>query len=337
MDIFNGNSKLEEAIFTGMDYALWSRHDINSPFTPFMMLFKDGKRKLTRVVADGDPNAVFEKMLREDKETYDQVVMCLEGRVPVGNEKQDAIIVKGFDTSEATGLLFAQRFRGIESGAPFEKLGNIALYSKEEKLPVKLVPRKTNKEVEEPYISGMVVSTDDNMVRRIIIAGHDNASYLAPRLFDAVLNILDKKEDNFSGNFEIKFVPGTLKNDDLTQFILRQTHQQITTHRETLAWEKQFNRKVKVSFNFDENGKVAEAVKPASDKPADTTNKYSGLAEEELNEEFHRIVSIPNARTNITALTEMAALMKEYKTRGLELPGVGASRPKGKKWWEFWK
>ena len=49
MDFFQGNQKLEEAIFTGLDYALFSKQDLEDAFTPFMMLHKDGNSRLVRV------------------------------------------------------------------------------------------------------------------------------------------------------------------------------------------------------------------------------------------------------------------------------------------------
>ncbi len=69
-----------------------------------------------------------------------------------------------------------------------------------------------------------------------------------------------------------------------------------------------------------------------------SSKDYSNFTEDELFCEFDRILSIPNASTNVTALIEMSALMKEYKSRGLELPDTN-SRPVGKvkKWWQFWK
>ena len=67
--------------------------------------------------------------------------------------------------------------------------------------------------------------------------------------------------------------------------------------------------------------------------------KYSSYSVEELNNEYHRIVSIPNARTNISALTDMTELMAEYEKRGLEMPNKkSGSKPKdqNKPWWKFW-
>jgi len=250
MDLFNENKRLEEAVFTGMNHALWSRHDIDGPFTPFMMLHKDGQKKLVRLVANGDPNEMFEKMLADDKETYDQIVMCYEGRVTHDGQKYDAVIVKGFDTSEPKGLLFVQRFRGIESGSPFEKFGNPALYGKDEKLPVPLTARTTNKSIEEPYFQSMLVKLDNGLNKWVIVLAHDNHSTLSNMIFDATLNILDQQKPDFSGEIEARFAPGSIEKDEFSQFIFSQLNQQIQKRPEVLAWEQRFGRSIILSFFF---------------------------------------------------------------------------------------
>ncbi len=56
-----------------MDYALYSRHDISDTFMPFMMLYKDGKKKLIRLAFEGDPNIAFLESLNKEQETFDQI------------------------------------------------------------------------------------------------------------------------------------------------------------------------------------------------------------------------------------------------------------------------
>ena len=122
MDIFEGNQQLEAVIFEGLDYALYSRHDISDTFVPFIMLHQGPEKRLIRLAVGGDPNAAFEEWLGKSGETYDYIVFCCEGRIPHGDTKHDAVIVKGFDTSLPQGFLFGQRFQGIESGGKFKKV-----------------------------------------------------------------------------------------------------------------------------------------------------------------------------------------------------------------------
>ncbi|MCB0632366.1 MAG: hypothetical protein R2824_20710 [Saprospiraceae bacterium] len=341
MNIFQGNQKLEEVIFTGLDYALFSRHDLDDAFTPFMMLHKDGKSKLVRVVADGNPMDSFENMLKKDNEQYDQIVMCLEGRVPHNGEKQDAIFVKGFDTSQENGLMFMQRFRGKESGQSFQKLGNVTLIGNKEVLPVPLVNKDSSKTIEEPYLSGMTLKEESGEISRKIFAGHQNSSYLANQLFNAVLNILNKNEPNFSGKLSFNFVPNTIKLGPFTEFIFNQLVSDLKNNPTVKNWESTHGKSLKIELEYNENEVVQEKKvepkkneKSTSDKP-----NYSSLTNNELNKEYYRIISIPNGRTNISALTAMTELMAEYEKRGIEMPNSKKKqnrRKDDKPWWKFW-
>ena len=341
MDIFQGNQKLEEVIFTGLDYALFSRHDLDDAFTPFMMLYKDGNSKLVRVVADGNPMELFESMLKKDNEQYDQIVMCLEGRVLHNGEKQDAIIVKGFDTSQENGLLFVQRFRGIESGQPFQKLGNAALVSNKEALPVSFVSRASNKTIEEPYLSGIILKNESGEISREIFAGHQNSSFLANRLFDTVLNILDENEPDFSGKLAFNFVPDTIKLGTFTEFIFNQLVSDLKNNSIVKNWETVHGKSLSIELKYNEKAGVRDEKIQAgeNEKPELKRSNYSSLTKDELDNEYYRIISMPNARANISALTDMTELMAEYKKRGIGMPDSEKKQMPGKEnkpWWKFW-
>ncbi len=342
MDVFQGNQKLEEVIFTGLDYALYSRYDLHDAFTPFMMLHKNGVSKLLRVVAQGDPMSAFAKALQQENEQYDQVVMCVEARVPHNGEKQDAIVVKGFDTSQPQGLMFIQRFRGKESGHSFQKLGNPALVSTQEELPVPLVARNSNKSVEATFLSQIVKKETSGETSREIFAGHDNPSFLASRLFDTVLNILDKNEPEFSGQLNFNFVPDTMELGGFTTFIFEQLVQDLKSNPAVQNWELAHQKKLSIQLKFNKGetsaGSTSNPVTPET--PTETTpatSKYASFSVEELHQEFYRLVSIPNARTNIEALSAMAELIEEYERRGIEMPKPGSRPAEPKKpWWKIW-
>ncbi len=251
MDIFEGNKKLEAAIFQALDYALYTRHAIGEPFIPVLMLYTGEEIQRIRLAGRGDPNDLFEEKLRNSVESYDYIVWCCEGKVPHGGTKQDAVLVKGFDTSLPQGFLFAQRFQGIETGGRFKKLGNPALLSKTEPLPVPLVSRADEEEFEEPFISGMVIKDPDGRVSRVVIAGHYSASVLSPLLFDAVIGTLREAEPNFSGQYTFNFVPDTLQDNPLNQFILQQLFQDLQDHATVQQWESRSKRKLQITLEFN--------------------------------------------------------------------------------------
>jgi hypothetical protein len=93
-----------------------------------------------------------------------------------------------------------------------------------------------------------------------------------------------------------------------------------------------------IKLFFFHNGKQIAPKIDSSKANESSSVDYSKFSEQELNNEFYTIVSIPNARTNIEALTRMSNLMKEFKARGLELPGNKPTPSTNeKKWWQFWK
>lgn len=49
--------------------------------------------------------------------------------------------------------------------------------------------------------------------------------------------------------------------------------------------------------------------------------QYAEYTTNQLKQEYTDVISIPNARTNIGALTRMSALIVEYEKRGLPMPG----------------
>ncbi|MFN8394132.1 MAG: hypothetical protein U0176_05595 [Bacteroidia bacterium] len=276
MDIFNGNKKLEEVIFDALDYALYSRHDIRDVFVPFMVLHSGGERRLVRLVGGGDPNAGFEQMLRGMTESYDFIATCCEGRMTHGDTKQDAIFVKGFDTSLPEGFLFGQRFQGIESGGPFRKLGNPALLSKTEPLPVPLVARDEDEEYDEPYVSGMVVKAPHGSTKRVIVASHTSASVLSPALFDFVVQAISKAEPDFSGEFLFNFVPDSLKNDGLNRFILDMLHQDLLEFLAVKAWESKTGHRLQISLEFNDGKGEIKLARTGGNKSGGASGGSSG-------------------------------------------------------------
>lgn len=117
--------------------------------------------------------------------------------------------------------------------------------------------------------------------------------------------------------------------------------------------------------------KEKEQVMPLrEDKPLSKDNPYIEFTLQDLDNEFYRLASIPNARTNIDALTKMTFLIEMYDQYSTDVPTRRNQAPKEvpkassntpapkpslnqgvtksvkssktppastKKWWEFWK
>jgi hypothetical protein len=106
--------------------------------------------------------------------------------------------------------------------------------------------------------------------------------------------------------------------------------------------------------------KEKEQVMPLrEDKMLSKDNPYIEFTLQDLDNEFYRLASIPNARTNIDALTKMTFLIEMYDQYSTDVPTRRNQTPKTapqpsapvakpvverktspsstKKWWEFWK
>ncbi|NMM47453.1 hypothetical protein [Marinigracilibium pacificum] len=82
-------------------------------------------------------------------------------------------------------------------------------------------------------------------------------------------------------------------------------------------------KKYKVSLgkpiNKQENQESEKPNVGSKEHQAEIETKYRQFTNEQLQAEFIRILSIPNARTNVQCLVEVAALMTISKERGIDL------------------
>lgn len=62
---------------------------------------------------------------------------------------------------------------------------------------------------------------------------------------------------------------------------------------------------------------------------AQLKQQYEKMNATQLNEEFMKIASIPNARTNIEALTKLTVLMPIFEERGISLPTASRAASSG--------
>lgn len=82
------------------------------------------------------------------------------------------------------------------------------------------------------------------------------------------------------------------------------------------------------ALNEADYQKVIERIESELGKVSEESikEKYEQCSKEELDDEFNRITSIPNARIKIFALQRMSQLIAEYEKRGIQMPNA-----KGKK------
>ncbi|GGH56733.1 hypothetical protein HNQ91_000066 [Filimonas zeae] len=250
MDIFSGNKQLEAAVFTGIDRALFSRHNITGSIMPEILVFKSGHIIRQIPAATQDPNTFIDDFLRKADTDFEQVVIYMEGQVNGGDErKHDAMLVKAFDHAMPNGLLVGHRFIPLESGQPFARLGRPALL---DNIPMPVpVAARTIAEPRAPYMSGLTAENENGSTRKVITAGHTNPSMLANELKIYAREILKETDSTFSGEIEIMLVPGIFTMDNFVTWLFNELITRIKEEPAVIRWERANNKQVQVTIQLN--------------------------------------------------------------------------------------
>jgi|GEM_PF-2636022 len=348
MDIFNGNRKLEEAVMYSIDWGVFLRHNLDGPIAPFMYLF-NGEEKQTRVLmTDGDPVEYAKRVLAKEEKPFQQFVIGMEGYLrDENNERVDSIIVQGFDKTQEKGVALGQMFEPKEKNGTFKKIEKVIFLGSPE-LPLGIEKLDNpNYSVEEIGFNAMALKFGE-LTQYLAFFTHANPSVIANTMKRFLRSkIMDSNADSLSGRFELQVTPGMINYDDFLKFLVLNAVEEERKSPHGIEWEKRTGRQILLNVKHGdkeyltefENKKKESNEKPKSEELKNEEAKYSSFTVEELNNEYNRIISIPNARTNISALTDMTELMSEYEKRGLEMPNKkSVSKPKkqDKPWWKFW-
>lgn len=348
MDIFNGNRRLEEAIMYSLDWGVFLRHNLNEQIAPFMYLFNGEEIQKRALITDGDPVEYAKRILEKEEKTFQQFVVGMEGYLIDDNDKKiDSIIVQGFDKTQEKGVALGQMFEPKEKNGTFKKIDKITFLGNPE-LPLKIVKMDNpDYSVEEIGIHSIVVKREE-LTRYFAFFTHANPSVVANAMKRFLRSkIADNGSDSLSGQFEFQVTPNTIHQDDFLKFLTLYAIEEEKNSPYAMAWQERTGRKIKVNIKHGDKEyltefqteKSASQEKQQPEAPAKSDSKYATATVEELNNAFNRIVSIPNARTNIAALTDMAELIAEYEKRGIEMPNARAdAKPiqQNKPWWKFW-
>lgn len=360
MDIFDGNRKLEEAVMYAIDWGVFLRHDLDGPIAPFMYLF-NGEEMQVRVLMTGDnPIDYAMKVLAKEEKPYQQFVIGMEGYLKDNqDQKIDSIIVQGFDKTQEKGVILGQMFKPKEKKGTFEKIARVTYLGSPE-LPIDLeTVDHPDYSIQEPGFNAMALKSGD-LTQYMAFITHDNPSVVANTMRRFLQSKLaDSDSADLSGKFELVVTPGSITNDKFLKFLVLNAVEEERSSVHAIEWQNNTGRDILFNIKygdevylteFQEGDKTSKSIEATPTDPSDT--KYATLTDQELRAEFDRITSIPNARTNISALTDMTDLMAEYEYRGMQLPDSKSpslgmhrhthnprqQRPTGQKkpWWKFW-
>lgn len=247
MDIFGGNKQLEAAVFTGIDMALFSRHNTTNTITPAILVFKGGQITHQLVGSVKDPNAFMDNFLQKPEVDFEQVAIYMEGQVSGGDDrKHDAMLVKAFDRSMPSGLLVGQRFVPMESGQPFSRLGRPALFDNSLPMPLPVIERKTP-DPDAPYVSSLVVDEADGSKRSVITAGHSNPSMLANELKVHARDLVKEADERFSGKIEIRLMPDMFTVGSFETWLFNELITRIKEEPAVTRWERTSKKQLQIT------------------------------------------------------------------------------------------
>lgn len=285
----------------------------------------------------GDPMEDAKKILTTEDKPFQQFIIGFEGYLRnEKGERIDAIIVNGFDITQEKGTSLAQMFLPLEKGG-FKKIDKVNFLGN----PDLIIPIKKNENtdysVDEIGFNAIAFKDKgDSLTKYLAVFTHDNPSIIA----NTIKRFLRSKfsSDNsseLSGEFDIEIPDNCVKNFELLSFVVKNAIQEELSETETKKWSKKYNRKVKITAKY--NNKI---IFQTENEKIDKSNNLSNYSISELDKTFAEILKIPNARTNIEALTRMADLLEEYKKRNVETPDKRvqkiSSNKKNNKWWKFW-
>lgn len=348
MDIFNGNRKLEEAVMYAMDWGVFLRSGIEEPLMPFMYLFHGEERQTRVLMTEGDPIEYALKVLEKEEKPFQQFVIGMEGYLRnEENERVDSIIVQGFDKTQEKGVILGQMFEPKEKNGIFKKIDKVAFLGSPP-LPIALEQiDNPNYAVEDVGFNAMALKFGE-LTKYLAFFTHANPSVVANAMKRFVRSKLtDDKAESLSGRFELQVTPGLIPHDAFLKYLVLNAMEEERKSPHAIDWEQKTGRKILLNIKHGDTNYLTEFdttknesnATSAQEQATDEPPNYASLTNEELSKEHNRILSIPNARTNIAALTAMAALIEEYENRGMEMPGKKqAPKPKkqSKPWWKFW-
>ena len=327
MNIFNGNPRLQELAMHALDWGLFRRHDTDSGLAPFIFLQKDNEISIRVLMTDGNPVDYAKRVLAQEEESYDQFAICFEGYLRNEDNSKtrvDAILVQTYDITQDKGVILAQAFNPKENGG-FRKIDKMTFLGHTDLIVDKRINPTVDYSVEAPAVTGFSLKGDaDGKLKYVAAVVHEKPSVVANEIkFYLRDSFSGEKRKNISGQFELNILQVADKNVDFLTFLVANAINEELESDSAKSWKQETGRTVNIIVKRGDTTIYEPRTPPAAPKEIPA---YEQCTDKQLYDEFYRITSMPDARTNITALTQMAALKKEFKFRGLELPGSPNSK-----------
>lgn len=308
-----------------LDWGLFQRHNTDSGLTPFIFLQKDKEISIRVLMTDGNPVDYAKRVLAKEEVNYDQFAICFEGYLrndDNSNTRVDAILVQTYDITQDKGVILAQAFNPKENGG-FRKIDKMTFLGHSDLIVDKRINPTVDYSVEAPAVTGFSLKGDaDDKLKYVAAVVHEKPSVVANEIkFYLRDSFSGEKRKNISGQFELNILQVADKNVDFLTFLVANAINEELGSDSAKSWKQETGRTVNIIVKRGDDI-IYESTTPAT--APNETRGYEQFTDKQLYDEFYRITSVPNVRTNITALTQMTVLIKEFKFRGLELPATGS-------------
>jgi hypothetical protein len=331
MDIFSGNRRLEELVMFGIDWATFVRHDLDGMIAPFMYLQNGKDQYVRKLITDGDPVEFAKQILQNEEKPYEQFIIGFEGFLrDDNNNRVDAVIIQGFDVTQDKGAALGQMFLPKEKGG-FKKIGKVTFLGNPDLIVDKKVNPAADYSVEEIGFTAIATEKDD-LTSYTAVFSHEQPAVIANSVKHFLRSkFTGEKSGELSGHFDLNVPNGRVRHEEFLIFVITNAINETLASDAANNWQRSTGRQISITFkNGDKvlyQNSTAPGEIPRLGTAPSADGEYTKLTAAQLNDEFNKIASVPNARTNVDALTKMSALMKEYQRRGLALPS--GSKPAG--------
>ncbi len=354
MDVFLGNRLLEDRVMNALEWAKYLRHQLDGEIAPFLFEWSGEDLKMRMLQAGGDPEDFAYSIAKDSNVGSNQFVLGYEGALmSQDGHKHPALIIKGYDRTMEKGVFIAQPFEGKETAGEFILKGT-PVFMGNPPLPFSVDSSL------EPNYEGTYSGYSNMSLKnggRAVIMSNPLPAVAATNIKHYIRSMVSgESADSLNGQFDFSLAPTLTGSIEFSKYCILEAIKQELEGSYVKQWEANTGSKVKVNVKYGEdfwrkdferdNASASNEPAPSSPPPPAPpkeehkpdpkeehkalVNKFMQLDRRGLDAEYRRIISVPNARTNINSLREMTALMEVYKAKGIAMPGEGGGQNQGK-------
>lgn len=318
MDIFKGNTLLEQNIFNSLNWGNFIVETFKERLAPFVFLYNGNEKVKTLLLQETEDDFSFAvKSIQSGNIPFTQAIVGYQTMIQleVGKPPIEIIAIKGFDLHEPDGHFFAQQLETSGNGE-FKKMGR-PKYLGTFQTPLPLVETTKENAASETFTNVIVVKEGTKM-KPVIFLGHESETEMVELYKKYIMGYLKEFDTkNLSGNFEVNLIPRPNIHKDFLTYLIHGVSKEIISS-EFVVKELTHNLKplsIQVKYNEEViyNDSTGEAVKMLGELMG-ILNK-SDSNENNINDNSKQSPNHPIRNSTNEVLKNESI----------------------KKWWQFWK